>query len=353
MSAEAVRAAFRRQAASCRALGSPFTAALCDMLAQTLRPHHGAVADHVLGWTGDPGSAAESLPLRLCGALHALVLTQADSALAAAYIARRADAGVVMAALAAHEATILAWLDSPPQTNEVARSAAIIGAARFLSGETSLPLRALELGASAGLNLNFGHYRLLPAAATGARPAPQAATDDSNVTLTPDWSGPLPAARFTVAETRGVDLRPLDPDRDGLRLMAYCWADQQMRLDRLRAALRVARSHPPHVDAGDAADWLHAQLALPSRQRLTLVFHTVAAQYFPPATRSSCENTLIRAGSAATSDAPIAHFSMEADDDGDGAGLRLRLWDGGAMRAWQLGRADFHGRWIRWQPRRI
>ncbi len=60
-----------------------------------------------------------------------------------------------------HAETILSWLDSPPQTNEVARSAALIGAARFLSALSPLPLRLLELGASAGLNLNFDRYHLV------------------------------------------------------------------------------------------------------------------------------------------------------------------------------------------------
>ncbi|MEF9601950.1 DUF2332 family protein [Paracoccus sp. PXZ] len=41
---------------------------------------------------------------------------------------------------------------------------------------------------------------------------------------------------------------------------------------------------------------------------------------------------------------------MEADG-GKGAALVLRLWTGGALREWSLGRADFHARWIDWQPK--
>ncbi|MDP5305736.1 DUF2332 domain-containing protein [Paracoccus spongiarum] len=343
MTQAAIRAAFRGQAEACRSLGSPFTAALCEMLADALWPGGGAVADRVLGWQGDPTGRGDSLPLRLCGALHALVLRETDPALAAAWQARQPDPAVVLAALSRHEAEILAWLDSPPQTNEVARAAAVIGAARFLAARLPLPLRVLELGASAGLNLNFARYYLLP--------GPDAPLPADAVRLTPDWSGTLPDAPLRVAETRGVDLRPVDARRDGLRLMAYCWADQTERMQRLRAALAVARAHPPQVDAGDAGVWLAHRLAIAAPGRLTLVFHTIAAQYFPPATRQQVAAALTRAAAVAGPRAPLAHFAMEADG-GTGAALRLSLWDG-SCEAWDLGRADFHGRWIDWRPRRV
>lgn len=348
MSEAAIRAAFREQATACRKLGSPFTAALCDALAELLHPDQGAVATRVLTWPGDASGRADSLPLRLCGALHGLVLDGSAPDLAAAYRARQVDDRVVLAALSAYERRVLDWLSSPPQTNEVARSAVIIAAARFLSARCPLPIRALELGASAGLNLNFAHYRLM---SKGEIRDGTAAPSPREVWLTPDWAGAMPAPGFSVAERRGVDLRPLDPGRDGLRLMAYCWADQDQRLARLRAALAMARSHPPQVDAADAGDWLAAHLSARATDRLTLVFHTVAAQYFPSATLAACEDALCRAGAAATADAPLGHFAMESDG-GDGARLTMRLWDG-HNHAWDLGRADFHGRWVNWNPRPI
>ncbi|CAM3496252.1 DUF2332 domain-containing protein [Paracoccus nototheniae] len=338
----AVIDAFERQSRACEALGSALTAALCRDLPGALQASPGPLAARVLGWPGDPSGNADSLPLRLCGALHALVLTGAAPDLARAYAAADLPQDLLIRMLRDHADTIMGWLDSPPQTNEVARSAVLIGAARHLAGLSPLPLRLLELGASAGLNLNFDRYHL---GADGAGAA------DKDVVLTPDWQGPMPKAAITVASRRGVDLNPLDPGRDGLRLMAYCWADQQARLARLRAALDMARADPPQVDRGDAGAWLTAQLSEPARGLLTMIFHTVAAQYFPPATAAACTAALTRAGDAATPDAPIAHVAMEADG-GDGAGLHLTLWDG-VRRDWSLGRADFHGRWIRWQPRQL
>lgn len=326
----AVARAFAGQARSCLALGSPFTAALCRDLPAALDRAPVALRDRVADWPGDPSSAGDSVPLRLCGALHAIVLAGEDGELARAYADRDLPVAGLARALDRHAATILDWLDRPPQTNEVARSAPLILAARFLATLCPLPLRLRELGASAGLNLNFDRY-------------------DLGGMLESQIRGAIPEGVPQVADRRGVDLTPLDPRRDARRLQAYCWADQPARLARLHAALAIAADHPAPVDQGDAAAWLAAQLRDPVPGRLTVVFHTVAAQYFPPETRATCSDTLMRAGAAAGPDAPLAHLAMEADG-GDGAGLTLTLWDG-ARRDWDLGRTDFHGRWIDWSPR--
>lgn len=355
MSDERIRTAFRDQARACTALGSGFTAHLCERLADLLKQGGGKVATRILNWPGDPSGRADSVPLRLCGAMHALVLTGNDRALAEAYRARRVEDAAILGALHRHEDEILRWLDSPPQTNEVARSAAIILAARFAAGHVQLPIRALELGASAGLNLNFHRYDLRPigAQASAARATSwNISREDDAVLLEPEFYGNPPDTPFTVGDAEGVDLRPVDPVADGLRLMAYCWADQDARLARLRAALAIAQRHPPRVTAGDAGDWLADRLAQPVHGRLTLVYHTIAAQYFPPATLAACNDALERAAAGATPEAPVAHFAMEADDGNEGAGLALKLWDG-AAHGWNLGRADFHGRWIDWKPNTI
>ncbi|WP_378944332.1 DUF2332 domain-containing protein [Paracoccus sp. R86501] len=331
-----VRAAFLDQAQSCRQLGSPLTAATCEAFARIVDPSQGAVAQHILNWPGDPRSRADSVPLRLCGALHALVLTGADARLAQTYANRDVPDDLLIDALQRHADHILHWLASPPQTNEVARAAPLIAAARFLGELAPQNIHLRELGASAGLNLNFDRYHFGPC--------------DDGVALTPDWQGDMPDGRFDIVSRRGVDLNPLDPDRDGLRLMAYCWADQTARLARLRAALELAMTDPPHVERGDAGEWLTDQLWTPVEGTL-LVFHTIAAQYFPPATGAACAAALTMAGANATPDRPIAHLQMEADG-GEGAGLTLTLWDG-QRRDWSLGRADFHGRWVRWSPERI
>jgi len=53
------------------------------------------------------------------------------------------------------------------------------------------------------------------------------------------------------------------------------------------------------------------------------------------------------AGAVATKDSRLDWFGMENDGGERGAALTLRLWPGD--HTINLGRADFHGRWIEWR----
>lgn len=164
------------------------------------------------------------------------------------------------------------------------------------------------------------------------------------MTLAPDWTGPLPPpARPGILDRRGADLTPLDPVTDRLRLLSYIWPDQPDRLARTRAALDLAARLRPQVDRADAAAWLETRLRSPTRGALHLVFHTVAWQYFPPATQVRALAALQAAGRHG----PVARLAMEADDTSPGAALTLTLSPGDEIIP--LGRADFHGRWVHWQ----
>jgi hypothetical protein len=331
-----VRQAFRDQAAACAALGSPLMERLMAGLADRLTAGD-PVSDRLLAWPGDPSSRADSLPLRLAGGLHALVLTRRTPTLTAAYTSDADPTEAALAAIRAHPDFLLDWLVLPPQTNEVRRSAPLIAAAHWLTARFGLPLVLSELGASAGLNLLWDHYALT---VKGQTFGPSGA----ELTLTPDLTGPPPPlAPPRVISRRGVDLNPLDPVTDRLRLLAYLWADQPDRIARTRAALDLAERLRPPIDQADAAAWLEARLATPTEGALHLVFHTVAWQYFPQATQARARASLDQAGK----DRPIARLSMEADGQTPGAALTLTLWPGGETIA--LGRADFHGRWVNWQ----
>jgi hypothetical protein len=333
-------AAFARQARACAALGSPFMARALPLLGRIIEGGTGPVAVRLLTWPGDPSAMGDAVPLRLAGALHALVLTRADAGLMAAYPPHEvSDDGLeqaLAAAIDAHSAPILAWLDQPPQTNEVRRSVVLLAGAAWVQRKSGLPLRLSELGASAGLNLHFDAYNL----AVGI------GSPNSPVTLTPQWEGPQPEATpINVVERAGVDLNPLDPsDPDqALRLLAYLWPDQPGRAALTQAAIALARTRP---DRGDAAGWLEARLATPRPGTVHMVYHTIAWQYFPPETADRCRAAITAAGASATIDAPLAHLAMEADDSDYGAALTVQYWPSGQETL--LARVDFHGRWIKW-----
>ena len=289
-------------------------------------------------------SSAASVPLRFLGGLHALVLNGKTPTLAACYPPNPTASDdtlwdAISAAMSDHKGFLDQWLNSPPQTNEVRRAAILIAAGHWLTYHYDLPIALSELGASGGLNLMWDHFGLK---AKGHIFGPK----DPAFTLTPDWTGPLPPMTPpTIVDRRGVDLNPLDPHDtdDALSLMAYLWADQPERLARTRAALSVAAAP---VDKGDAARWLAARLEGHRPGQLHLVYHTIAWQYFPVDTQAACLAALETAGDHATTDAPLARLSMEADGQ-KGAALSLWLWP--EARKISLGRVDFHGRWVDWR----
>lgn len=337
----ALRDALRAQAQSCAALGSPFMARLCTLLAARLEPDS-ALTRRLFDWPGDTGPNGASVPLRLAGALHALVLR--GDPLAGAYPPATADDETlwraVQDALTREAAFVGAFLDSPPQTNEVRRSAVLIAAGHWLAARHPLPFVFSELGASAGLNLTWDRYAL---AVAGTRLGPAEAA----LTLTPDWTGPAPRpAALTVAERAGVDLAPIDlsDPAQRLRLMAYLWPDQPQRRALTEAAIA---GEPPRPARADAVDWLEARLT-PRPGRLHLIWSTVAWQYFPPAAQARGTTLIEAAGAMATPDAPLGWLRYEADGQGPGAAVTLRLWPGEGATI-PLGRADFHGRWIDWR----
>ena len=331
-----VRDAFTAQGTVCEALGSPFMGRLMPLIGARLAPD-GPVADRILTWSGDTSASGDSVPLRLAGALHALKIE--GLALAGVYPPHSVDDDTlwtaVKAALVTYEPRIMSWLDSPPQTNEIRRSVPLIAALSALSDRYNQPVELLELGCSAGLNLRADHFWIV---ADGKAFGPK----DASVTISPEWRCTIPTAvPLPIVGRRGVDLSPIDPatEEGRLRLLAYLWPDQPERITMTDAAIDVARRVPAEISAGDAGAWLEHALAEPASDRTRVVLHTVAWQYFPGTTKSHALRAMEQAQS------PLVRFAMEADG---GRGARLTLTHYPAGETQDLGRVDFHGRWIDW-----
>lgn len=341
--------AFAHQAEACRDLGSPLTAALCALVAEHGLPD-GETRRRIATWPGLETSRADVVPLRFAGALHRLVLDGADAALAAAYPPNRLDTdalrAAMMQAITGHDGFIADYLDSAPQTNEVARAAHLLPALLAVASPAGLPIRMLELGASAGLLQNFDRFRY-----DYGRHSWGDAT--SPVTIACEWRGevPFPAGDLPpIVERGGCDIAPVPiaTDDDRKRLQSYVWPDQPHRFQRLTAAMMVALDHPPAIDTAGAADWLEARLTpLPEGQH-TIVLHAIMWQYLPETEKGRAEAAIRRAGRQATSDRPLSWVRFEADGDKPGGGVRVTQWigtaDDGISRL--VARGDYHGRWI-------
>lgn len=341
--------AFEVQAVACDALGSPFMARLLRLLV-TDWPTDTGLAHKCATFTGDIGPSGHSLPLRIAGGLHALRLS-GDGELTAVYPPNAVDeasfATAILNAFHQHDDFLCDWINSAPQTNEIRRSAALMPGAALAAARFGLPICLSELGASGGLNLMWDHFAIETPNWTfgAANPA---------VTLTPEWHGIEPTSPLPqIAARRGVDLNPLDPTNpdDLHRMTAYLWPDQPFRLDMTRAA---AGAVPAPVDKGDAVDWLETRLNAAPEGHLHLIQNTVAWQYFPDTVQARGIDMIHAAGKRATAEHPLAWLQLEADGDPDnqgGAGLTLQIWPTGETI--NLGRADFHGRWVKWDPKEV
>ena len=336
------------QIAFCDAGGSPFTARALEA-AWADRERGGVLSALLPRW---PDNAwADAVPLRVAGALHAIALSGADAELAALYPPARdtfdAERGpaVVARALAEHRALVAEYVALAPQTNEIGRSAVLLGGFAAIARETALPLATLEIGASAGLNQYWHRYRYELGAARWGDTA-------SAVVTASDWQGTTPElpTHIDVASHAACDLAPIDLAAPGaaLRLLSYVWPDQHERLARLRAAIALALSLGVNVEAADALDWVRRELAIARPGRATVLYHSVMWQYLPEPMREALRQVIADAGARATRDAPLAWLAFEVVGADAQCELALTLWPGGTRRV--LATAHPHGRWVRWLP---
>ena len=282
--------------------------------------HSGAA---LLSWPRDP--IADALMLRLTGGLHALARSGQDDELTRFYTQQKGDLPrILKRVLKDWDDWILPWLDSPPQTNEVGRAAALWPGMMRIARRFGPRMEWIEIGASAGLNLNMDHfgYRLGGVVAGDLR---------SPLQLMPDWMGTDPdVSDVIVADRLGIDLNPLDVTQPDIadRLMAYVWPDQRDRMTRTQTAIAMAQKTPPPLIKGDAMDLLAPLLAEQQAEgRTRVIYHSIALQYFTEEQRMAVRDMIEAAGARATPARPLAWLSLEFQTQGAPlAELRLRCW---------------------------
>ena len=337
----------RWQADACRDLGSPLYGDLLVHAADDLLAG-GPTREILRGHFDD--RLASVLALRLLGGAHALALSGRAPGLAAYYPSAGGTldpgAGSPRAWAALRQTfddqgeDIRSWLDHPPQTNEVGRAAALLGGLRHITAERELPVRLVEVGASAGLNLRADHFYVPGDAGSYGNP-------DSPVVLAGGWQGdPPPASRIEVVERVGGDISPVDPmTPDGrLRLTAYVWPDQADRLGRLRGAFTLAAELPAELRAEPASATLdHTQLL---RGTWTVLWHSIFRQYLSETQRAELADGVAALGATATTRARFAYIYLEQSRAG-GCPVTLITWPGGHRRV--LGTAPAHGLPVRWR----
>lgn len=297
-----------------------------------------------------PGlSLEDAMPLRLAGGFHNLQLTGAEHRLAPIYSGELTDQAaideIVLAVVRDHDARLLTWFEGPPQTNEAGRSGGIMAQLLWLAERLGPRFQLLEIGASAGINTMMERFAFdLGGVPTGVAGSP--------LRIAPEWRGPPPpAAEVEIVDIAGCDVAPIDlsDEAEALRLKSYVWPDTPERLRRIDAAIGFARQRPPRLERAEAADWVEAQLAQPQADGVTRVlFHSIAWQYLPPASRDRIEAAMAAAGARATPERPLAWVTVETNRATFRHELRCRYWPGEEEEETLLGEAHAHGAWIEW-----
>ncbi len=347
--------AFSEQAQNCDDLGSPMYAELLARCADALAgddPAADPLRVVLAGHEDDPGPSA--LGLRLLGSVHRLVLERKAGALATYYPSVGGTWELAggwssfLTLLAEHPDEVRAWLDRPPQTNEVGRATALYGGLLQLRTRVGdLPVRLVEIGSSAGLNLRADRYGYRDDA--GRR----FGADDADLVIEGAWRGRAlePWPGLSVAERSGSDVMPVDvaTTEGRLALTAYVWPDQTARLERLRAALRVAEVVPAEVRRAGATEVVEGMELAPGA--VTVLWHSVMWQYLSADEQRRITVRLAVLGAQATADAPLAHLRAEPSRRVPGGSheflVRLTTWPGGADEV--LGVTVGHGVPTTWE----
>jgi hypothetical protein len=241
------------------------------------------------------------------------------------------DYAAFRAAVLDHPDEVAAVLETRrTQTNEPNRCAALLPVLAALPQ----PLALLEVGAAAGLCLLPDRYAYDYA-------GHQVGESSVVFPCRPEGAVPLPAAVPQIAWRAGIDLAPVDVGDPGAVawLEALVWPEEIDRLERLRAAIAIARRDPPRIVAGDLLERLPELAAEAPRDATLVVFHTAVLAYL---TLERREELGRRAGELGAT-----WIACEAP------GVLPAL--GSAARGFVLGvdgrrvaTCDSHGRWLRW-----
>lgn len=333
---------FRSQAGWCGQLGSSLYE---DLLLRTADDvdREGPTWEVISHLDRSPSSSAPAL--RFMGAVHRLVLEGKADELARFYPSAGGTEGgdawpAFVSTVGEHRDDLIASLTRPVQTNEVGRATALVCGFLVAARDTGLPLRVLETGASAGLNLRWDHFLY---ESRGQKWGP----DDSSVRLC-DYNSEIPLpfdVPASVVERAGCDINPLDvtTEEGRLTLLAYVWPDQVHRIRLLKGAIEIAKQVPVTVDKAGAAEWVEERLRELPDGVATVVYHSIFFQYMPDDEAAAFVEEIESAGRRATETAPLAWLRFEPG--ADQAETRLKMWPGGRDRS--IATSSFHGAAVR------
>ena len=231
------------------------------------------------------------------------------------------------------------------QTNVVRRCTCLLPAFSIVCQETPSPLALIDLGASAGLNLNFDRYAY--SYQRDSREVLQWGPTEARVRLEAELRGdgvlpPIPSS-IPMASRDGIDLDPVDlanPDQL-LWLRALIWPEHLERHQQLIDAAAEFEHDDIRMHAGDASRVLPALIESVPREHALVVYSTIALYQFPRESRQRIVDTLNHASAAR----PVWQIALEGNDPE----LSITCYRNRVGKTELLADASPHGWWIEWR----
>ncbi len=205
------------------------------------------------------------------------------------------------------------------------------------------PLTVVEVGCSAGLNLNwnrfgydFGEWGQLGVAASPVQLATQWRGEKR-----PTYRAELPQ----VAAAIGIDVNPLDmrDPADAQWLEALIWPEHHGRRDQLRNAIAVSQQYPLTLQRGDMFDLLPAAVQAASAETQLVIFGSFVLYQLSGEMRQQLDLLLDRLAR----ERELCWISAEWIQS-DSPDLTLTRWHNGRRETQLLANVEPHGRWIEW-----
>lgn len=290
----------------------------------------------------------------LLGAVHLLLLQGTDHPLADHFPSVRPGAtpsGDPVALFAdfarAHEAALAPIVENGvTNTNEVGRSATLLPAFAHIAQATGQGLHLVELGPSAGFNLNFDRYgvRYLRDGTDLFSAGPADAPVQLECELRGGQTPPFTDQAVPVLSRRGLELNPVDLNDPAKRLWlkALVWPELTARHHRLDRAIASQLENPVAIFRGDAMKLLGPCIETLPPEGAAVVFHSHVTYQFTAEMRAALDALLLKL----SAQRPIHRISIEFHEGG--YPIRHGVYAGGAVSQTILGGCDPHGMWLEW-----
>ena len=310
----------------------------------------------------------QRLPVLWCACLHRICLEEPSDPLSAFFATVTQQTAKTRPPEELQESDLTAFCDRhrvllgelletrSTQTNEVGRCALLLPVLHQISLQTGQPLRLLDVGTSAGLNLHLDRYsyRYLPGGEISGAP------HSPLLNCAVRGECVIPERVPEITARRGIDLQPLDLNdpEDALWLRACVWADQVDRSQTLDSAINIANEHPVEVFTGDAVADVGRHLTEMSGDGHLIVITTWVLSYLAPEQIHQFFDILDRYGKevdltwlGAEQPDQIAPIDVEGSDDSRHlTHLITREWRSGTVQQKTWATAHPHGYWMHWNP---